>query len=82
MSSADVGNFHAGFLGNRAGFDDHTLLKQAGLAEIIKRELDFEGTFSRWGQYLSNTAPYGDELRDFLFNATGIEYSKRMVGKL
>jgi len=78
-SAADVGNFHAGYVGILSGFSDEILFKGAGIAEVVKLGLRHNPTFKEhfvelmWGK----SCKYGDQQQDYLYNTLGMEHAKR-----
>ncbi len=77
LTAADIGNFHAGFVGNQAGFSDIDLFIGAGMAESYKDAKKFELRFAQVYQLLVDGAPYGDEQRDYDFDVMGIAASRQ-----
>ncbi|MBR6174386.1 MAG: hypothetical protein IKQ52_02195, partial [Bacteroidales bacterium] len=78
-SAADVGNFHAGYVGVISGFSDEMLFRGAGIAEVVKLGRRHDPTFKEhfveliWGK----SCKYGDQQQDYLYNALGMEYAKK-----
>jgi RHS repeat-associated protein len=80
LSAADVGNYHAGYMGRRAGIHQYSLWKGAGFAETTK-DLGKGKYFSAYMRALSLFNPFskqsGDRSADYLWNTKGMDDSNR-----
>ena len=81
-TAADVGNFHAGYMGEIAGFSKYMLWKGAGGAETYKAFDNghiAEGLWRLNGFISPLNIKSGDRWRDFRFNTKGMNAAKRTI---
>jgi hypothetical protein len=77
--ASDVGNYHAGFMGVKAGIPVPLLWYGAGTAETIKDiiHMDFWNALNQANKMKRFSPPFGDENDDFLWNTKGMSDAKR-----
>ena len=83
--AADVGNFHAGFTGAKAGIPANLQFVGAGVIEQLKKGTflkgfvpDFRYPPGKARSYFS--PPYNDRTEDYIMNRKGILYGQRYNG--
>jgi RHS repeat-associated protein len=77
-SSADVGNYHAGYTGTYAGISYSSQWLGAGVFEQIKNK-DAMGLINPWVHLL---APHGDASADYQWNTKGMTDAAWQMGKV
>ena len=71
MNAADFGNYNAGYTGTYAGVPEMKQYWWAGMGEIAKQR-SLVDMIIRYDEIQNNRPPYGDQMRDFLFNVQGM----------
>ena len=75
--AAAVGNYHAGYTGIYAGVEPLHQFKWAGLGEMAKVGQHYWSEPIRLWQWWWNIPPYGDQKRDYFWNAQGMAQAAR-----
>jgi hypothetical protein len=75
--AAAVGNYHAGYTGIYAGVPPLEAFKWAGLGEMAKVVSHFWTEPMRMWQWYWNIPPYGDQPRDYFWDAQGMAQAAR-----
>ena len=81
-NAADVGNYHAGYTGVKAGINWYFLCKGAGLAETVKSFRNgkiFDGLLRANSLLTPLNLRSGDRKRDYYFNRMGMRDAKKSM---